>query len=50
MPVMDMPLTETVLAVPTFLLAMLALVLLAARLSPASRLSERVTVALVAPL
>ena len=45
----EMPLTVTVLAVPTFLLAKVALVGLALSTSPATRLSVSVAVALVPP-
>ena len=44
-----MPLTLTALAVPTFLSAKLAAVLLVLRTSPLTRLSARVTLASVPP-
>jgi len=44
-----MPLTVTVLFVPAFLSLKVALVNVSVKVSPASRLSERVTVAVVVP-
>ena len=48
-PEIEMPETVTVLPVPTFLLAKVAVVELSVNTSPATRLSDRLTVALVVP-